>query len=105
MPYDEQGFQLSQWYWVQSTHNIYLDYGINFGIPVMILFAVFIWWGIGRLTKRGMQKQDEVKLACLFIALIPPVFGMLELAWGAGLISSVALYLAFKEMLGVDEPV
>lgn len=104
MPYDEQGFQLSQWYWVQSTHNIYLDYGINFGIPVMILFAVFIWWGIGRLTKRGMQKQDEVKLACLFIVLIPPVFGMFELAWGAGMISTVALYLAFKEMLGGDEP-
>ena len=57
------------------------------------------------IYKRGMQKQDEVKLACLFIVLIPPVFGMLELAWGAGLISSVALYLTFKEMLGGDEPV
>lgn len=104
MPYDEQGFQLSELYWVQSTHNIFLDYGINFGIPVMIFFAVFIWWGIGRLTRRGMRTQDEIKLACLFIVLIPPVFGMFELAWGAGMISTVALYLAFKEMLGGDEP-
>lgn len=98
MPYDEQGFQLRPRYWVQSTHNIYLDYGINFGYPVMIIFTVFIWWGIGRLTKMGMRNKNEEKLAYLFIALIPPVFGMFELAWGAGMISSVALYIAFKEM-------
>lgn len=98
MPYDEQGFQLTKDHWIQDTHNIYLDYGINFGYPVMILFAVFIWWGIGRLFRQGLKKTDVGKLACLLIAVIPPIFGMFEFAWGTGLISTVSFYMAFKEM-------
>lgn len=98
MPYDEQGFQLTTDHWIQDTHNIYLDYGINFGFPVMILFTIFIWWGIGRLTKQGFKTTNITKLACLLIALIPPVFGLFEFAWGAGMISTVAFYIAFKPM-------
>lgn len=99
MPYDEQGLQVGKNYWVQHAHNIYLDYGINFGYPVMILFAVFIWWGIGRLLRRGVKTQNMEKLAYVLIALIPPVFGLFEFAWGAGMISTVAFYLTFKEMV------
>lgn len=98
MPYDEQGFQITEEQWIQDTHNIYLDYGINFGYPVMILFSIFIWWGIGRLAKQGIQKTDVEKIACLLIALIPPIFGMLEYSWGTGMISTVAFYMSFKEM-------
>lgn len=98
MPYDEQGFQLTQNHWIQDTHNIYLDYGINFGYPVMVLFTIFIWWGIGRLTNQGLRTTDIRKLTCLLIALIPPIFGLSEFAWGTGTISTVALYLSFKEM-------
>lgn len=98
MPHEEQGFQLTNSYWVHSTHNIYLDYGINFGIPAMILFAVFVWWGIGRLLKQGLRNRDVGKLACLLIVLVPPVFGMFELSWGTGMISTVAFYMAFVEM-------
>lgn len=98
MPYDEQGFQLTPTHWIQDTHNIYLDYGINFGYPAMILFAVFVWWGIGRLTRQGLKNADVEKLCCLLFALLPPVFGMFEFAWGAGTIASVAFYLSFKEI-------
>ncbi len=98
MPYDEQGFQLTSSHWIQDTHNIYLDYGINFGYPVMILFMVFIWWGIGRLVKQGLKMRDVEKLTCLLFVLVPPVFGLFEYAWGAGMISTVVFYLAFKEM-------
>lgn len=98
MPYDEQGFQITKEQWIQDTHNIYLDYGINFGYPVMILFTVFIWWGIGRLTKQGIQGRDVEKIACLLIALVPPIFGLLEYSWGTGMISTVAFYMAFNEM-------
>lgn len=98
VPYNEQGFQLTEYYWVQHAHNIYLDYGINYGFPVMILFTLFTWWGIGRLTRKGMAGRDCEKLACLFIVLIPPVYGLFEYAWGTGLLSTVAFYFAFKEM-------
>jgi len=98
MPYDEQGFQLTESHWIQDTHNIYLDYGINFGFPVMILFTVFIWWGIGRLVRQGIKTRQVEKWICLLIALVPPVFGLFEFSWGAGMISTVAFYMAFKEM-------
>ena len=99
MPYDEQGFQLTESHWIQDTHNIYLDYGINFGYPAMILFAIFIWWGIGRLIRQGLRTREVEKWAALLIAIIPPVFGMFEFAWGPGMLSTVALYLSFKEIL------
>ncbi len=98
MPYDEQGFQLTENHWIQDTHNIYLDYGINFGWPVMIMFAVFIWWGIGRLTRLAWKLRDVEKFICLMVALVPPIFGMFEFAWGAGMLSTVAFYFIFKEM-------
>lgn len=102
MPYDEQGFQLTEDHWIQDTHNIYLDYGINFGYPVMILFTVFIWWGIGRLSRQWLRKTDVEKLACFLIVVIPPIFGLFEFAWGAGMTSTVAFYMAFKEMFTVQ---
>ena len=99
MPYDEQGFQLTEKHWIQDTHNIYLDYGINFGWPAMLLFIVFIWWGIGRLTKKGWKGRDPESFAYLLIALVPPIFGLFEFAWGAGTLYTVAFYLAFRKMM------
>ena len=103
MPYEDQGFQMTEAHWIQDTHNIYLDYGINYGFPVMILFAIFIWWGIGRLVRTGLAGGDCETRACLFITVIPPIFGLFEYSWGAGMLSTVAFYLAFKEMF-VDIP-
>ena len=99
MPYDEQGFQLTADHWIQDTHNIYLDYGINFGWPAMVLFTVFIWWGIGRLTKQGLKTGDVEKFIALLFVLVPPIFGMFEFAWGAGTISTAVFYLCFKEII------
>lgn len=99
MPYDEQGFQLTESHWIQDTHNIYLDYGINFGWPAMLLFILFIWWGIGRLTKKGWKERDTESFAYLLIALVPPIFGLFEFAWGAGTLYTVAFYLAFRKMM------
>lgn len=99
MPYDEQGFQLTEDHWIQDTHNIYLDYGINFGWPAMILFAVFIWWGIGRLTVQGIKTGEVEKFVALLFVVVPPVFGMFEFAWGAGTISTAVFYLCFKEII------
>lgn len=99
MPYDEQGFQLTADHWIQDTHNIYLDYGINFGWPAMVLFTVFIWWGIGRLTWKGLKTGEVEKFIALLFVIVPPVFGMFEFAWGAGTISTAVFYLCFKEII------
>lgn len=99
MPYEEQGFQLTETHWIQDTHDIYLDYGINFGYPVMILFAVFLWWGMIRVTKRGIGQKDSYALASVLVLLMPAVFGIFEYAWGPGKIATVAFYLCFREIL------
>lgn len=102
LPYDEQGFQLTEGYWVGHSHNIYLDYGINFGWPAMLMFAVFVWWGIGRLTRSVWKRRDAEACACLLVALIPPIFGMFEFAWGTGMLSTVAFYFVFRGMFCED---
>lgn len=99
MPYDEQGFHLTESHWIQDTHNIYLDYGINFGIPVMILFTVFIRYGIGRLICNSCKQINVTKMSCLLITLVPPIFGLFEFAWGSGMLYTIAFYLCFSEML------
>lgn len=102
MPYDEQGFQLTDGYWIGHPHNIYLDYGINFGWPAMLMFAVFVWWGIGRLTGLGWKNRDAETFTCLLVALVPPIFGMFEFAWGTGMLSTVAFYFVFRGMVCRD---
>ena len=99
MPYNEQGFQLTADHWIQDTHNIYLDYGINFGWPAMVLFTIFIWWGIGRLAWKGLKTGEVEKFVALLFVIVPPVFGMFEFAWGAGTISTAVFYLCFKEII------
>lgn len=50
-PYEEQGFQITPTYWIGHAHNIFLQYGTDFGIIVMILFGMFEYsWGVGSLT-------------------------------------------------------
>jgi hypothetical protein len=104
-PYDEQGFQLAPTNWIQDTHNIYLDYGINFGWPTMILFTVFIWWGIVLVTRNAWREKRAERYTALLFLIIPPVFGLFEFSWGTGMLSTVAFYLAFKEIfLPVEAP-
>lgn len=97
--YDEQGFQLTEDHWIQDTHNIYLDYGINFGWPVMILFAIMIWWGIIRTLRIGIKLSDAFAITSFFVLLAPPVFGLFEYSWGPGMISTIAFYVCMKQFL------
>ena len=94
-----QGFQLTPGRWLQSPHNIYLFYGINFGIPVMILFAVLIVWGNIRTLINFFKRKDVLLIVVLLLSCIVPVFGMFEEAWGSGALSTTILYLTFREFV------
>lgn len=60
-PYEEQGFQMTPTYWVGHAHNIYLQYGTDFGIVVMFLFILLILWAaiiyIKRVWKNVLKKM------------------------------------------------
>lgn len=101
-PYEEQGFQLTKTYWIGHAHNIYLQYGTDFGIPVMILFAVLIVWSCVICWKRAKKHVSIGDMAALFYILIPAVFGLFEYAWGVGSLSITMLFIAWWQAMSVE---
>lgn len=101
-PYEEQGFQLTPTTWVGHAHNIYLQYGTDFGILVMLLFIVLILWAAILDIKRILKNCREEDVAALLFLMIPAVFGMLEYAWGVGSIAVLMLFVVWRKAV-LDE--
>lgn len=102
-PYEEQGFQLTVYYWIGHAHNIFLQYGTDFGIPVMILFAGLILWGLVLLWKGFAKRISAVDAASWMYLLIPALFGMFEYAWGVGSLSILMLFVAWRRVICCEE--
>lgn len=98
-PYEEQGFQLAEHYWIGHAHNIFLQYGTDFGIPVMILFAGLIISSIVMLLRRVNRDIKAEDVACLMFVLIPVMFGMFEYSWGVGSLTITMLFFAWKTII------
>ena len=98
-PYEEQGFQLTPTYWVYHAHNIFLQYGTDFGIPVMILFVVVVVWGACILGRQYKRQQSEMAAGCWMFLLIPVIFGLFEYSWGTGSLSILLMFVAWREVL------
>ncbi len=102
-PYEEQGFQLGPYYWIGHAHNIYLQYGTDFGIIVMLLFMALIVWSIVLLTGRIVKQCSEVEVGRLLFILVPSVFGILEYSWGVGSITILLLFVAWGKVVCNEE--
>lgn len=98
-PYEEQGFQLHERYWIGHAHNIFLQYGTDFGIPVMVLFIVLIVWGSVFLFRCYARGGDETAAADLMFLLVPALFGMLECSWGVGSLSILMMFMAWRKAI------
>ena len=96
-PYEEQGFQMHEEYWIGHAHNIFLQYGTDFGIPVMVLFAALILWGTAIQWKRFMEHGFVEHAAAWMYLLIPAVFGVFEYSWGVGSLSITMLFVAWRK--------
>lgn len=103
-PYEEQGFQLTPIYWIGHAHNIYLQFGTDFGIPVMIMFTVLVIWSIGAGFVRMSRKEIPQNMAVQFFVLIPATFGLLEYSWGAASLSITMLFFAWSSMIISKKP-
>lgn len=95
---DEIGLQLLSHYWVGHAHNIFLQFGTNFGIPVMVLFAALILWPIALCVKRWRQQGDAKYIGSLLQLLIPLLFGMFEFCWGAGSLTIFMIFFAWRNV-------
>ena len=96
---DEQGFQMFSWYWIGHAHNIYLQYGTDFGIIAMILFMALILWFIVCCVRRIMKECKEQDVGYLLFLLVPVVFGLLEYSWGVGSITILLLFIAWRKVV------
>lgn len=104
-PYEEQGFQLFPEYWIGHAHNIYLQYGTDFGIPVMALFGIMVIWSGAVCWKRGRKNASVADMAALLYILVPALFGLFECAWGVGSLSITMLFLAWGQAMREEEKV
>ncbi len=102
-PYEEQGFQLHPTYWIGHAHNIYLQYGTDFGIIVMILFTVMIVWPCVVLFRRLKKKCTETELGYWMFLMVPALFGLFEYSWGAGSITILLLFVTWRNVICMEE--
>jgi hypothetical protein len=102
-PYEEQGFQLTASYWIGHAHNIYLQYGTDFGIPVMIIFMILIVIGIAKGFKNMNTDGIPDGMAAQFFVIIPAVFGLFEYSWGVASLSITMLFLAWRAVIAAKK--
>ncbi len=94
----EIGLQLLPSYWVEHAHNIFLQFGTDFGIPVMILFAVMLIWPLVICKRRLEVKKNASYMGSFMWLLIPLTFGMFELAWAVGTMSVFMMFFAWRDV-------
>ena len=96
---DEQGFNLYEDTFIRDTHDIFLDYGINFGWPAMVMYIVLMFWAIIRSIRRAWKDKSVIAWATAIFLVMPVTFGAFEYFWGAGTIYTILCYFCFDEVM------
>lgn len=100
---EEIGLQLFEGYWVGHAHNIYLQFGTQFGIPMLVLFIVMLIGSLGTCLKKFRQTKSVEAMGDFYIILIPALFGIFEYCWGAGSLTLTLLYVAWRMAVVKEE--
>lgn len=95
----EIGFWLTEEFWVYHAHNIYLQFGTQFGIPVLVLFVVLIILSLKRCFRIFMHTHSAEALGYSYFILIPALFGLFEYTWGAGHMAITLLFIAWRMVI------
>lgn len=98
-PGSEQGFQMLPGRRIGHAHNLYIQWGVDFGIPAMLLFAILIVWSVIRFGKDFRAGKQERPAGVLLLLLVPAVFGLLEYCWGTGSLTITLLFVAWRGMV------
>lgn len=98
-PESEQGFQIVPDQRIGHAHNIYLQYGVDFGIPVLALFVVLVVWTIISFCKRFWMGRTEHFAGELLVLIVPMTFGLLEYCWGPGSAAVILLFVVWRRMI------
>lgn len=98
-PESEQGFQIFPTRRIGHAHNIYLQYGVDFGIPVLVLFVVLMGWSVAGLWKRLFAGRTDAFAGDVLILMVPATFGLLEYCWGSGSAAVILLFVVWRRMI------
>lgn len=101
-PESEQGFQIVPDQRIGHAHNIYLQWGVDFGIPAMLLFICLTLWSAAGFVKDFRSKKTEQPAGYMLFLLVPMVFGLLEYCWGAGSLTITLLFVIWRRMIRND---
>lgn len=102
-PSTEIGFQLTEGFWVYHAHNIYLQFGTQFGIPVFVLFIVLMIISLRRCFGIFNRTGSVEALGYGYFVFIPALFGLLEYTWGAGHMAITLLFIAWRMVIVKEE--
>lgn len=102
-PSTEIGFQLTSSFWVYHAHDLYLQFGTQFGWPVMILFFILIIISIVKSFRLFHHTKAPEMLCYGYLILIPALFGIFEYTWGAGHMAITLLFIAWRMVLTKSE--
>ncbi|MCM1113628.1 MAG: hypothetical protein NC399_10290 [Muribaculum sp.] len=98
-PDSELAFQMLPDHQIGHAHNIYLQFGVEFGIPVLALFAALVVWSAVSYVRKWRADHGAETAACLLFLLVPAVFGCLEYCWGAGSLAITMLFVVWRRMI------
>lgn len=98
-PQDEQGLQLTPVQWTGHAHNIYLQYGTDFGILMLLSFVALIIYSFMRFCKIFSSEKTEESFGYLLFFLVPLLFGTLEFAWGSASLMMVLFFLSLRKVV------
>lgn len=98
-PVGEQGFQVTSSYWAYHAHNIFLQYGADFGIIVMFLFMIVSVWAVCSIGRKFGINKSEQDAGYLLFALVPLLYGIFECSWGTGALSILMMFVAWRRVV------
>lgn len=91
---EENGVYVTEMYFAPHAHNLYIQQAFDFGIPIGILFLVYVVVCIVRLIKSVAESKSAFAVGLLLLFVNGCVFGILEMMWTNGYLAFTILFLA-----------
>lgn len=88
--------------WGYHGHNIFLQFGTDFGIVALGFFMVLCGWGLISFVRRFLKDRDEEHIVWLLFLLNTLVYGLLENVWGAGSITVLLMFFSWGSIIRLD---
>lgn len=94
---ENQGFQMTWFYWIGHAHNIYLQYATDFGVVMILCFIILGITSVVKLVKSYYKTNSLNSLTAVMFILVPLLFGILEYAWGSGSVTIALLFVCWRQ--------